>query len=169
MAIITPTVGRKVWYRPSEHDRTGPSPMQGSQDAPLDATIVSVHSDRMVNLLVVDAVARSFPVLSATLVQPGDETPVTGRYCEWMPFQVSTAQGASEMVKLPVIDQLGDVKSKLYLGIEEAIQLLSNVPAGDSEFVDCAFNKLREIQWCEVAAPARIVNEIRPIGSSQSS
>lgn len=90
--IITPTVGRKVWYRPSKGDQMGPVPMQATSDQPLDATVIAVWGDRCVNLLVIDMVGRAFPVLSATLVQPGDVPPETGRYAEWMPFQQGQAK-----------------------------------------------------------------------------
>lgn len=95
--IIKPTVGRKVWYRPSPGDRLGPIPMNTTSGQPLDATIIAVWGDRMINVLVTDVMGRHFPVLSCTLLQPGDApladldgVPV-GRYCEWMPYQVATA------------------------------------------------------------------------------
>lgn len=90
--IITPTVGRKVWYRPSAHDQQGPVPMQSSGDQPLDATIIAVWSAHCVNLLVTDMVGRTFPVLSATLVQDGYPVPSGGRYAEWMPYQQGQAR-----------------------------------------------------------------------------
>lgn len=94
--IIIPTVGRKVWYRPCANDLIGPIPMQGSiapGAQPLDATIIAVWGDRMVNVLVTDSVGKQFPVLSVTLLQDGDQPPKdaegnnAGRYVEWMPFQ----------------------------------------------------------------------------------
>lgn len=97
--IITPTVGRKVWYRPSAHDVVGPVPMSvagpaddPSKGQPLDATVIAVWGDRMVNLLVTDSVGRQFPVLSCPLLQEGDESPAAGRYAEWMPYQQGQAR-----------------------------------------------------------------------------
>lgn len=105
--VIKPTVGRKVWYRPSKYDLTGPVPMvmAGPQDQPevaqpLDATVIAVWGDRMINVLVTDTMGRQFPVLSVDLLQPGDEPKkdaegkVIGRYCEWMPYQVGQAKAA---------------------------------------------------------------------------
>ncbi len=107
--IITPTVGRKVWYRPSKYDTSGIFGMQvqapddnpaGGQ--PLDATVIAVWGDRMVNLLVTDIAGKQFPVLSCTLLQPGDspalganDKPI-GRYAEWMPYQVAAAPVVAE-------------------------------------------------------------------------
>lgn len=89
--VIKPTVGRKVWYRPSKQDQTGPVPMIVAGNQPLDATVIAVWGDRMVNVLVTDTMGKQFPVLSVTLVQPGDAYPESGRYVEWMPYQVATA------------------------------------------------------------------------------
>ncbi|KAI3597699.1 hypothetical protein D8I24_6515 [Cupriavidus necator H850] len=95
--LIKPTVGRKVWYRPSTTDTTGPKPMIVSTGQPLDATVIAVWGDRCVNLLVVDIVGNHFPVLSCTLLQDDDVPGVdadgktVGRYAEWMPYQVAQA------------------------------------------------------------------------------
>lgn len=103
--VITPTVGRKVWYRPSAWDCTGPGAMQTANDPihatgkqPLDATIIAVWGDRMVNVLVTDIVGKQFPATSVTLLQPGDAPSLDkdgkpiGRYVEWMPYQVGQAE-----------------------------------------------------------------------------
>lgn len=95
--VIKPTVGRKVWYRPSKHDKLGPVPMNAAGGEPLDATVIAVFGDRMISVLVTDIMGRQFPVLSVDLLQPGDEPRkdadgnVIGRYCEWMPYQVGQA------------------------------------------------------------------------------
>lgn len=103
MSIITPTVGRKVWYRPCDNDLKGPNPMSlaGSLLAgnaqPLDATVIAVWGDRCINVLVTDIMGKQFPVLSCTLLQDDDPIPQNtdgkpfGRYCEWMPYQVKQA------------------------------------------------------------------------------
>lgn len=92
--IIKPTVGRKVWYRPSKSDQMGPVPMQATPGQPLDATVIAVWGDRCVNLLVIDMVGRPFPVPSVTLVQPDDDAPADGRYAEWMPYQQGQAKAS---------------------------------------------------------------------------
>ena len=91
--MIKPTVGRKVWYRPSKTDLSCSAPMavagyiENGTAQPLDATVIAVLGDRCVNVLVTDSVGKTFPVLSVTLVQEGDITPDAGRYVEWMPYQ----------------------------------------------------------------------------------
>lgn len=102
--MIKPTVGRKVWYYVSKNDVAGPIPMvtQGSREAetlqPLDATVIAVWGDRMVNLLVTDIMGHQFPVLSCALLQDDDEPQkdtegnVAGRYAVWMPYQVGQAK-----------------------------------------------------------------------------
>ncbi len=93
--IIKPTVGRKVWYRPCANDKTGPVPMSAAKNQPLDATVIAVWGDRLVNVLVTDTQGKQFPVLSVDLLQPGDEPRkdtegnFAGRYVEWMPHQSS--------------------------------------------------------------------------------
>lgn len=96
--MIKPTVGRKVWYWPSTQDKSGTFPVQQVTGQPLDATIIAVWSDRMVNVMVTDIAGKQFPVLSCTLLQPGDPVPayadgqVAGRYVEWMPYQQGQAK-----------------------------------------------------------------------------
>lgn len=93
--MITPTVGRKVWYR---HDKSAVAlgnnavlhPVQIS-DQPMDATIVYVWDERMVNLRVLDHRGNPFNRTSVTLVQEGDEPPKSG-YAEWMPYQQGQAK-----------------------------------------------------------------------------
>lgn len=146
--VIKPSVGRKVWYRPSKHDQQGPVPMQCAVGQPLDATVIAVHGDRLVNVLVTDMVGRQFPVLSVTLVQEGDiltacnEGLPLGRYVEWMPYQQGQARKDAAGEKptpaacstLPVVDPGLD-------SLEREIQAKSNkgprvTPAGlQSEIV----------------------------------
>lgn len=106
--MITPTVGRKVWYRPSAFDMKGPGAMTSAGQQPLDATVIAVWGDRMVNLLVVDVVGKTFPKLSVTLMQDGDApnmqgpkdsdgNPTAGGYAEWMPYQQGQAKAQADV------------------------------------------------------------------------
>lgn len=93
--LIVPSVGRKVWYRPCENDLKGPIPMATVKDQPLDATVIAVWNERLVNVDVIDITGRHFSILSCDLLQEGEEPKTdangnaTGRYCEWVPYQLS--------------------------------------------------------------------------------
>lgn len=96
--MIKPTVGRKVWYRPQASDMMGPSPMISMPGEPLDATIVAVWGDRMVNVQVLDVYAKAFTKMSVQLLQEGDVPPTgadgkpLGGYVEWTPYQNGQAK-----------------------------------------------------------------------------
>jgi hypothetical protein len=72
--------------------------MSARLDMPLDATIVDVHGDRMVNLVIFDSYGKQFNKTSVTLIQEGDAIPLgaeskpVGGYCEWMPYQNGQAK-----------------------------------------------------------------------------
>jgi hypothetical protein len=96
--IIKPTIGRRVWYWPSDFDRgvlqSKPSSrIQASdQSQPCDAGIAYVHGDRMVNLTVADHNGWVHSRCSVTLLQEGDAPPPAGTaYAQWMPYQVGQA------------------------------------------------------------------------------
>lgn len=132
--IIKPTVGRKVWYRPSNDDQLGPTPMVVSGNQPLDATIISVWDDRVVNLLVTDVVGRQFPVLSVRLLQ-GDDKPhldregkPSGRYAEWMPYQKAQVETVKPASSQAVAGVFGAVEDALIRGI--SVSAVGVDPAG---------------------------------------
>ncbi len=82
--IIKPTVGRIVYFR--EH------PL----NAPLASIITEVHGDRCINCAIFDSNGVPFvnPPRSIFLVQPGDEYPQDGPFCEWMPYQIKKPFGS---------------------------------------------------------------------------
>ena len=96
--MITPTVGRKVWYRPSRSDLLGPGAMAFVASHPLDATILAVWGDRCVNVQILDIMGKPFTKTSIKLIQEGDTTPKdadgneVGGYVEWMPYQAAQAK-----------------------------------------------------------------------------
>lgn len=101
--MIQPTVGRKVWYRPSTFDKSGPGAMAVLMEAdgtpkPLDATVLAVWGDRLINVLVLDIYGKPFTKTSVNLIQEGDETPKNMEggeaygYVEWMPYQNQQAK-----------------------------------------------------------------------------
>lgn len=97
--MIKPTVGRKVWYRPSQMDKdgmTGDSPQTGKMEVngnePLDATVIAVWGDRCINLSITDIIGTVHARRSVTLLQGDeDQTYPNGRYAEWMPYQAAQA------------------------------------------------------------------------------
>jgi len=99
--ITVPTVGRKVWYRPTEEDlkkgdnggseggRCWPLKQIGGQ--PLDATVVCVLNERLVHLSCRDSLGRQFTREYVQLVQEDDTVPLDKPYAEWMPYQKAQA------------------------------------------------------------------------------
>lgn len=88
MAIIKPTVGRKVWYRPNLHDEQSGVANFGQ---PLDATIVAVWSDSCVNLAIFDAYGMPHQRRSVVLMQDNMNISPGSAYAEWMPYQAAQA------------------------------------------------------------------------------
>lgn len=82
--MITPTVGRVVWFYPSGHKANA---------QPLAAIVAHVWSDTCVNLAVFDANGKALdaPPTSVLLLQDGNERPSGGHFCEWMPYQKGQA------------------------------------------------------------------------------
>ena len=96
--MIHPTIGRRVWYWPSDQDL-------GLSDAPplslmtasdrtqaCDAGVCCVWGDRMVNLTVADHNGKMHSRCSVLLVQEGDSIPSGQSYATWMPYQAAQAQ-----------------------------------------------------------------------------
>lgn len=86
---IIPTVGRVVWYHPGNYTN-GMTQYNAAQ--PMDAHIVYVWGDDMVNLLIVDHAGVTHERTSVPLVQEGSQY-IAGPspYCEWMPYQKGQA------------------------------------------------------------------------------
>lgn len=159
--VITPTVGRKVWFMPG--NQTQFTDANGRlvnpviyQDHPLDATIVYVWYDRMVNLLVVDHAGASFALTSVALVQDGDIIP-TGAHAEWMPYQ----KGQAEKAVASKAEGMSHASAVLYPAIKAAMDELSTLPPSFNVTVNRAFNHLHRAFWSEVPAPAS-AHPLRP-------
>lgn len=105
MTQIVPTVGRKVWYRPSQVDRggAGVAGMVTHGNEPLDATVVAVHGGRYVNLAIFDALGHPHRRESVYLVQDGEDLP-DAPYAEWMPYQINSAAAAANAPDAPAPD-----------------------------------------------------------------
>ena len=95
--LIKPTIGRKVWFWLNNSAIGSPHSYQPSSldaNQAMDATVVFVHSDRCVNLLVIDHAGYSHVVQNCRLHHTGDDM-TDGKYCEWMPFQTNQAKNAA--------------------------------------------------------------------------
>ena len=88
--MIQPTIGRVVWFYVY-------SPGQGHK-GPLAAHVCKVHSERMVNLLVISEEGIVRPETSVHLAQDNEEVPA-GNYCCWMPYQKGQAQKTEALEK----------------------------------------------------------------------
>lgn len=154
-SVITPTVGRKVWFRPN-----GATNLQipwsaisemitvVSPDQPLDATVVYVWHDRLVNLFILDQYGNQFVAQRVQLLQPGETAPDSCYYAEWMPYQVQAA------VKEKPVAQDDHASGVLYPAISRAMGLLSQIPAGQNGVVDAAYNELYDAFWSQTPPPA---------------
>lgn len=83
--MIVPTVGRVVWYRPDD----------GDEQERYAAHVAAVHSNGMVNLMVIDPTGIPFNRMRVRLVQDG-EKPGPGE-CEWMPYQKGQAARTEQL------------------------------------------------------------------------
>lgn len=87
--MITPTIGRKVWFWPVSEQQM----MQHSPDQALDATIIYVHSDSHVNLHIIDHNGREHVRINMFLFPDADITKRPGSSCAtWMPYQQGQAK-----------------------------------------------------------------------------
>lgn len=93
--VIKPTIGRRVWFRPSAAFlASNPILTQFNPEQPMDAGIVYVQHDHMVNLIVTDHVGKTLAVPSVPLLAGhyvADEDTDVYCCCEWMPYQKSQA------------------------------------------------------------------------------
>lgn len=96
MTKIIPTVGRKVWYFPStdqfDDDTTMIQHKRDGEVQPLDATVIAVYADDIVNLSIFDIHGHIFCRRNVKLLSDGERRPSMGRYAEWMPYQIGQAK-----------------------------------------------------------------------------
>lgn len=89
--MISPTIGRVVWFHPSTSDA-----LMGGSNQPLAALVTYVHGDRCVNLAAFDVNGCLYSRCSVLLLQDDDVAPENGYYAEWMPFQKGQAAKQEE-------------------------------------------------------------------------
>lgn len=88
--MIKPTVGRVVWFYKYVEG-------QGHK-GPLAAHVAYVHTDTMINLMVIDENGNPHSQTSVYLHQEGDEIP-SHNYACWMPYQKGQAAKTEELEK----------------------------------------------------------------------
>ena len=92
--MIYPTIGRRVWYTPSNHDTRQDHPdriVQHDKSLPLDAGIAYVWNERMVNLTVADQNGVMHARTSVMLLQDDEVAAPGAPFAQWMPYQVKAA------------------------------------------------------------------------------
>lgn len=92
--VIAPSVGRKLHFYPNGAQFHS-NPYVIDAAVPMDADVVYVWGDRMVNLNVRDHIGQVHAFTSVVLRQPDDEAP-HGAYAEWMPFQADQARASAQ-------------------------------------------------------------------------
>lgn len=93
--MIKPTVGRVVWFlAPND-------PIQADKSQPLDAHIVYVHSDTLINIAGFNQDGISFAKTSVFL-RADSSVATTGNsfWCEWMPYQQGQVAKTDEATKV---------------------------------------------------------------------
>lgn len=94
--MITPTIGRRVWFRPVTEIDLATLRLNDDKQA-CYAGVVYVWNDRMVNLDVTDHNGLHYAFRSVLLVQEGDPVPLGQSYCEWMPYQQGQAKQQADV------------------------------------------------------------------------
>lgn len=94
--MITPTIGRKVWYWPASNEN-----VVRNGDQPMDATIVYVWHDRKVNVIVFDHAGNQLTRPNTMMLQGDEMYKPIGSYCVWMPYQIGQARAQTPPVAGP--------------------------------------------------------------------
>lgn len=126
MNIIKPTIGQKVWFWPNGSHIGVPCQAQPQCQDPaqaMDATIVLVHAEHCVNLLVIDHAGISWPVCSVFLQQEGDETP-KGMYAQWTPYQAGRAKKDAQSAGYADIGQAAKSGMDTLVRASEPVQVI---------------------------------------------
>ncbi len=89
--MITPTIGRKVWFYFAAHTLEQ------------DATVIDVHPDGKVTLFVITRGGTPEVRRFVQLVQEGEDI-LEGEHATWMPYQVNTAKKEALVAALPPVE-----------------------------------------------------------------
>lgn len=93
--MITPTIGRVVWFTPAVH-----SDPRHDVKQPLVGLVTYVWGDRCINLTAFDQNGVSIGgQCSVPLLQDDDAKPETGYFASWMPYQKGQAAKTEALEK----------------------------------------------------------------------
>lgn len=87
--MITPTIGRIVWFTPSAK-----TDFRVDVQQPNAAIVVYVWHNRLVNLTVFDHTGNLSLAPQVRLLQDDDAKPEEGYFASWMPYQKGQAAKA---------------------------------------------------------------------------
>lgn len=109
--MIKPTVGRVVYFHQYGVD---------DDSEPWAAIIAHVHSDRLVNLMVVTPQGATAMRLCVELVQEG-EPPKDSAFARWMPYQIGQAARTDDLIS----KALGEI-----VALRDRLEALETVVGG---------------------------------------
>lgn len=101
--IIKPTIGRRVWFRCNDSFAKEKGIYRIDDVQAMDAGIVYVHGDSMVNLIVTDHIGNTHAINSVALVDASDGNSYA-MWCEWMPYQKEQAKSKCAVIE-PATEQ----------------------------------------------------------------
>lgn len=89
--VIKPTIGRRIWFRCNDSFAKEKGIYRIDDAQAMDAGIVYVHGDTMVNLIITDHIGNTHAVNSVVIVGDTDGNS-HAMWCEWMPYQKEQAK-----------------------------------------------------------------------------
>ena len=101
--IIKPTIGRRVWFRCNDSFAKEKGIYRIDDVQAMDAGIVYVHGDSMVNLIVTDHIGNTHAINSVALVDASDGNS-HAMWCEWMPYQKEQSKSKCAVIE-PATEQ----------------------------------------------------------------
>ena len=102
--VIKPTVGRVVWFYPSQNTAEAGFARHPDGGGPYAALIAHVWNDHMVNLSVFDANGAAHPRTSVPMLHGECDVPEHA-FCGWMPYQKGQAAKTEAAEKGIVLEQ----------------------------------------------------------------
>lgn len=85
--MITPTVGRVVWFGGAETDHL----TKLAEGEPLAAIVTKVHSDTSVDVVIFPPGSPVHGAHKVRLLQDDEQPPTDTPFCMWMPYQKGQA------------------------------------------------------------------------------